>query len=187
MRLCVGVCVCVCVRYYCVCVCACVCVCESEMTSLARCTTGCVCVYVCACVCARALVCVCVCLCAFVCVCVRVRRYLSNSVHHRMSSFPFIMTGKCWSFPCLMELERVVIVRTFPNYIHTHTYTHTYTYMLFHVMFYRLANTITEPLHARTSLITRSNVLLMLLNIHQDTDRICSLAELDKLISNRLY
>lgn len=33
-----------------------------------------------------------------------------------MSSFPFINTGKCWSFPCLMELERVVMVRTFPNY-----------------------------------------------------------------------
>lgn len=42
--------------------------------------------------------------------------HLSSSVHHSMSSFPFISTGKCWSFPCLMELERVVIVRTFPNY-----------------------------------------------------------------------
>lgn len=42
--------------------------------------------------------------------------HLSNSVHHSMSSLPFIRTGKCWSFPCLMELERVVMVRTFPNY-----------------------------------------------------------------------
>lgn len=42
--------------------------------------------------------------------------HLSSSVHHSMSSFPFISTGKCWSFPCLMELERVVMVRTFPNY-----------------------------------------------------------------------
>lgn len=49
-------------------------------------------------------------------VCVRTQfAHLSSSVHHRMSSLPFIRTGKCWSFPCLMELERVVIVRTFPN------------------------------------------------------------------------
>ncbi len=51
----------------------------------------------------------CVCVCVF-------PAHLSSSVHHSMSSFPFIRTGKCWSFPCLMELERVVMVRTFPNY-----------------------------------------------------------------------
>lgn len=41
--------------------------------------------------------------------------HLSISVHHKMSSFSFMKTGKCWSFPCLMELERVVIVRTLLN------------------------------------------------------------------------
>lgn len=43
------------------------------------------------------------------------RWYLSISVHHRMSSFSFMNTGKCWSLPCLMELERVVMVRTLLN------------------------------------------------------------------------
>lgn len=47
---------------------------------------------------------------------IRVWTYLSSSVHHRMSSLPFIITGKCWSLPCLMELDRVVMVRTLPNY-----------------------------------------------------------------------
>lgn len=42
-------------------------------------------------------------------------RYLSISVHHRMSSFSFMNTGKCWSLPCLMELERVVMVLTLLN------------------------------------------------------------------------
>lgn len=45
----------------------------------------------------------------------RCPRYLSISVHHRMSSFSFMNTGKCWSLPCLMELERVVMVRTLLN------------------------------------------------------------------------
>lgn len=42
-------------------------------------------------------------------------QYLSISVHHRMSSFSFMKTGKCWSLPCLMELERVVMVLTLLN------------------------------------------------------------------------
>lgn len=42
--------------------------------------------------------------------------YLSISVHHRMSSFSFMQTGKCWSLPCLMELDLVVMVLTLPNY-----------------------------------------------------------------------
>lgn len=53
--------------------------------------------------------------------------HLSSSVHHRMSSLPFIRTGKCWSFPCLMELERVVMVRTFPNCRGRHIRARTYT------------------------------------------------------------
>ena len=62
--------------------------------------------------------------CMFVFMCVSMSAclaHLSSSVHHSMSSFPFIRTGKCWSFPCLMELERVVMVRTFPNYGTTNT------------------------------------------------------------------
>lgn len=41
--------------------------------------------------------------------------YLSISVHQRMSSFSFIRTGKCWSLPCLTELDLVVMVRTLLN------------------------------------------------------------------------
>lgn len=41
--------------------------------------------------------------------------YLSISVHHSMSSFSFMKTGKCWSLPCLMELDLVVMVLTLSN------------------------------------------------------------------------
>lgn len=42
--------------------------------------------------------------------------YLSISVHHRISSLLSMKTGKCSSFPCFTELERVVIVRNFSNW-----------------------------------------------------------------------
>lgn len=39
-----------------------------------------------------------------------------------MSSFSFMYTGKCWSLPCLMELDLVVMVLTLPNYIQLYTF-----------------------------------------------------------------
>lgn len=42
-------------------------------------------------------------------------RYLSISVHQRMSSFSFMKTGKCWSLPCFMEFDLVVMVLTLLN------------------------------------------------------------------------
>lgn len=42
--------------------------------------------------------------------------YLSISVHQSMSSFSFMKTGKCWSLPCLMELDLVVMVLTLSNW-----------------------------------------------------------------------
>lgn len=42
--------------------------------------------------------------------------YLSISVHQSMSSFSFMYTGKCWSLPCLMELDLVVMVLTLSNW-----------------------------------------------------------------------
>ena len=41
--------------------------------------------------------------------------YLSISVHHKMSSFSFMKTGKCWSLPCFMEFDLVVMVLTLLN------------------------------------------------------------------------
>lgn len=41
--------------------------------------------------------------------------YLSISVHQRMSSFSFMKTGKCWSLPCFMEFDLVVMVLTLLN------------------------------------------------------------------------
>lgn len=42
--------------------------------------------------------------------------YLSISVHHKMSSFSFMKTGKCWSLPCFMEFDLVVMVLTLLNW-----------------------------------------------------------------------
>lgn len=62
--------------------------------------------------------------------------YLSISVHHRISSLLSMKTGKCSSFPCFTELERVVIVRNFSNCnynpepnISPPTHTHTRAYV----------------------------------------------------------
>lgn len=45
----------------------------------------------------------------------RQAHYLSISVHQRMSSFSFMKTGKCWSLPCFMEFDLVVMVLTLLN------------------------------------------------------------------------